>query len=285
VRHAREWYGRGVVSQRQVNLGDPRAAIAQVGYWYHTIDVAPGVATPGWFDLRGIVQRLPWPDVRGKRCLDVGTSDGFLAFELERRGAAEVVATDIFAHEHWDWEQALRDRGPDYLRAVAGPGPGAGFRVAHELLASSVRLEQISAYDLSPEAVGEFDVVICGSLLLHLRDPLRALAAIGSVCREYFLSTNQVDLARSLIRPRRPLVRLDGTSGITQWWLPNAAGHRQMVLASGFAVERDSGLYSVPFGPSHPRGRAPRRLLVSLARRVLTGEVGVPHHALLARKV
>jgi tRNA (mo5U34)-methyltransferase len=263
---------------------DPRVAIAQVGYWYHTIEVAPGVATPGWFDLRGIAGRLPWPDVRGKRCLDVGTSDGFFAFELERRGAAEVVAADISAHEQWDWEPGLRARGPDYLRSVAGPEPGAGFRVARELLGSSVRLEQISAYDLSPDAIGEFDVVVCGSLLLHLRDPLRALAAIHSVCGELLLSTNQVDLARSLMRPRRPLFRLDGTSGITQWWLPNAAGHRQMLLASGFAVERDSGLYSVPFGPSHPRRRRPRRLLVSTARRALSGGVGVPHHALLARR-
>ena len=153
-----------------------------------------------------------------------------------------------------------------------------------QLLSSSVRLEQISAYDLTPDAVGEFDLVVCGSLLLHLRDPLRALAAIHSVCRELLLSTNQVDLVRSLIRPRKPLIRLDGTSGITQWWLPNVAGHRQMLLASGFAVDRESGLYSVPFGRSHPRRRRPRRVLVSLARRAVTGDVGVPHHAVLARR-
>lgn len=67
--------------------------------------------TPGWFDLRPIVDRMPWPDVRGKRCLDVGTWDGFLAFELERRGAAEVVATDIESHEDWDWPPALKQRG------------------------------------------------------------------------------------------------------------------------------------------------------------------------------
>ena len=57
-----------------------RQAIAQNPLWYHTIDVAPGVSTPGVFDLRPVVGRLPWPDVRGRRCLDVGTYDGFLAF-------------------------------------------------------------------------------------------------------------------------------------------------------------------------------------------------------------
>ena len=73
-------------------------AVDAVPLWYHTLELAPGVVTPGWFDLRPIVSLLPWPDVRGKRCLDVGTYDGFLAFELERRGAAEVVATDISDH-------------------------------------------------------------------------------------------------------------------------------------------------------------------------------------------
>jgi len=75
------------------------AAVAANPMWYHSIEVAPGLVTPGLFDLRPIVERLPWPDVRGKRCLDVGTYDGFLAFELERRSAAEVLATDIADHE------------------------------------------------------------------------------------------------------------------------------------------------------------------------------------------
>jgi tRNA (mo5U34)-methyltransferase len=263
---------------------DPIAAVASNPFWYHTIEVAPEVETPGWFDLRPIVDRLPWPDVSGRRCLDVGTQDGFFAFELERRGAAEVVATDIADHEQWDWPPRLRARGVEYLRAATGPRKGLGFEIARELLGSSARLVQLNVYDLSPEAVGEFDVVVCGSLLLHLRDPLRALSAIRSVCRGHYLSTNQVDLRPSLRYRRRPLVRLDGTSDLCQWWIPNAAGHRQMVRAAGFELERDSGLYSEPFGVAHPpRQTTPRRLAGTLARRILTGGDGVPHHALLAR--
>ncbi|HEY3728005.1 MAG TPA: methyltransferase domain-containing protein [Solirubrobacteraceae bacterium] len=262
-----------------------RAAIARVKRWYHSIEVAPGVVTPGLFDLRRIAARLPWPDVRGKRCLDVGTADGFLAFELERRGAAEVVALDLAVHEDWDWESHIGELGPQYLRHVGGAEPGVGFRVARELLASSVRLDQLSVYELTPDAVGEFEVVVCGSLLLHLRDPLRALAAVRSVCRDRFLSINQVDLGRSLWARHVPLVRLDGTSGITQWWVPNAAGHRQMLRAAGFAIEREAGLYSIPYGPAHPAPpRAPRWLLRSLARRALTGNDGVTHHAVLGRR-
>jgi tRNA (mo5U34)-methyltransferase len=263
---------------------EPRAAIATVQRWYHSIEVAPGIVTPGLFDLRPIVDRLPWPDVRGRRCLDVGTSDGFLAFELERRGAAEVLAVDIHSHQRWDFEHHVGELGPAYLQQVAGREPGAGLAVARRLLGSSVKVESLSVYELSPDRVGEFDVVVCGSLLLHLRDPLRALAAIQSVCRGRFLSTNQIDLGRSVLCPNRPLVRLDGTSGITQWWLPNAAGHRQMVRASGFAIERDSGLYAIPFGPAHPPpARTARELLRAASQRAVAGGAGVPHHAVLAR--
>jgi tRNA (mo5U34)-methyltransferase len=264
---------------------DPRTAIAAVPMWYHSIEISPGVVTPGAFDLRPIVDRLPWPEVRGKRCLDVGTSDGFLAFELERRGAAEVVAVDIPAHEQWDWELPFRERGPEYMRYVAGPTLGAGFRVARELLGSSVHPEPGSVYDLDPDSIGQFDVVVCGSLLLHLRDPLRALKAIHGVCRGEFLCTNQIELGLSLLHRRRPLARLDGTSGLTQWWLPNRAANLQMLLASGFEPIRESSLYSIPYGPRHPRvSRRPLPRLISLARTVLTGNDGVPHHAVLTRR-
>lgn len=276
----------GAGGDTEVDPGTARAAIAESPMWYHAIEVAPGVVTPGWFDLRPVVDRLPWPDVAGRRCLDIGTHDGFLAFELERRGAAEVVATDIADHEQWDWPPHLGERGPEYLRHAAGLRKGLGFDIARRLLGSTARLEEISVYDLSPTEVGEFDVVVCGSLLLHLRDPLRALAAIRSVCGGWFLSTNQVDLVPSVCHRHRPLVRLDGVSDICQWWLPNAAGHRRMVEASGFALERESALYSVPFGPSHEAmGRTPRRLAEKLVRGAVTGNDGVPHHALLARRL
>jgi tRNA (mo5U34)-methyltransferase len=235
------------------------------------MELAPGVVTPGWFDLRPILGEMPWPDVRAKRCLDVGTYDGHLAFELERRGAAEVVATDLSDHAEWDWPVRLRSRGPAALAAIAGPAKGRGFEIARELLGSQVRREQISVYELSPERVGEFDVVVCGSLMLHLRDPLRALAAIRSVCRGLFLSAETI-----IAGGGGPAARLDGVSDLCQWWTPNRAGHRRMVEAAGFDVERETGPYEIPLGAAHPP--AARRWL---RRR----RGGVLHAAVLGRPV
>lgn len=260
-----------------------REAVDAVPLWYHTMEVAPGVVTPGWFDLRPIVDLLPWPDVRGKRCLDVGTYDGFLAFELERRGAAEVIATDIGDHTEWDWPPGTGGKAGE-LAALAGPEVGAGFRTAKRLLGSAVERVEISVYELTPERVGTFDVVVCGSLLLHLRDPLRALEAIRGVCRGWLMSAEEIRLSLTLLHRRASLATLDGSGELCQWWIPNAAGHRRMVFAAGFSIEGRTRPYAIPFGPAHPpRGRSFTALRHRLVTRLVTGRGGVPHAALLAR--
>ncbi len=265
-----------------MTVADPRAAVASVGFWYHVLEPAPGVLTPGWFDLRPIVERLPWPDVRGKRCLDVGTYDGFLAFELERRGAAEVVATDISDHAEWDHEVRLGPQSAELLETIAGD-KGAGFDIARALLGSSVEKVEVNAYDLAPEHVGQFDVVVCGSLLLHLRDPVAALEAIRSVCREAFLSAEQIRLDLSVRHPRRPVAELHG-SDLCQWWIPTIAGHRRLLFAAGFALERVARPYCIPLRRGHPAAeRTPASVAASLLNRLLTGGDGVPHTAALAK--
>jgi tRNA (mo5U34)-methyltransferase len=258
-------------------------AVASNPLWYHTLELAPGLVTPGAFDLRPIVDRMPWPEVRGKRCLDVGTYDGFLAFELERRGAAEVLATDIEGHEGWDWPARMRASGLEYLVHVAGPDKGRGFQIARDALGSRVERVVLSVYELTPERLGTFDVVVCGSLMLHLRNPVRALEAIRSVCRGLFLSAEHVDLALSALHPRRPVARL-GPEQLVHWWVPNVVGHRQMLVAAGFELVRATRPYAIPFGAGHPeRSHGFGDLARTALTWGLTGGNGVPHAAALAR--
>jgi tRNA (mo5U34)-methyltransferase len=259
-------------------------AVAANPLWYHTLELAPGAVTPGWFDLRPVVGRMPWPEVAGKRCLDVGTYDGFLAFELERRGAREVLATDISDHESWDWPAPVRAEGGARLAELAGEEKGLGFRLAAEALGSAVERVECNVYDLSPQTVGEFDVVVMGSLLLHLRDPVRALEAVRSVCpRGVFLSADEIHLGLSVTRRRLPAAQLKGTDELCQWWIPNAAGHRQMLLAAGFELQRTVRPYCIPFGPAHPRPSLRWHLREGLLQRVACGGIGLPTSAALAR--
>src|SRR5581483_2882782 len=142
--------------------------------WYHTLDLGPGLQTPGWFDLRGVVDAAGMPaSLAGKRCLDVATFDGFWAFEMEKRGAASVVGIDLIDPHLWDWPVS---RPADAVEGIAArKGLGDGFLLAKEPLDSKVERRAMSVYDLNPSEVGMFDFVYVGSLLLHLRDPVRAL--------------------------------------------------------------------------------------------------------------
>jgi tRNA (mo5U34)-methyltransferase len=265
------------------SLAAAREAIAANPLWYHTIELAPGVVTPGWFDLRPIVDRLPWPDVAGKRCLDIGTYDGFLAFELERRGAKEVIATDISDHADWDWPYLMRHRTQE-LAALAGPEKGLGFKLAKRVLGSNAERVEVNVYDLTPERMGTFDVVVCGALLLHLRDPLRALEAVRGVCGEAFLSVEEVRPELSVLHRGRPLAELNGLGELCQWWVPNRAGHQRMVMASGFEIERTAPPLSTAFGPAHPPlGRSLRARRSRLATWLLARSQGLLTSAVLAR--
>ena len=262
-----------------------QATLDRHPFWYHTIDVAPGVATKGQFDLRPVVDRMPWPNVAGKRCLDVGTFDGFMAFELERRGASEVIAVDIEDHHLWDWPPDFRANVPATIESSGWPPKGAGFRLIAELTGSKAQWRAMSVYDLDPDELGRFDVVVCGSLLLHLRDPLRALERIRSVTAGVLLSSEQIEAPLTLLSRRYPLFTLNGSGGLCQWFNFNGAGHERLLYASGFEIVERSRPYAERFH-MHPKpGRRARQRVRLAAIRTLTREShdGVLHQAVLAR--
>jgi 2-polyprenyl-3-methyl-5-hydroxy-6-metoxy-1,4-benzoquinol methylase len=71
--------------------------------FYHSMDLPEHGTVHGLVDLRGGVDEyLGGVDLHGKRVLEMGTADGFLCFEMERRGA-DVVAYDLSEAQHWDF--------------------------------------------------------------------------------------------------------------------------------------------------------------------------------------
>jgi tRNA (mo5U34)-methyltransferase len=251
--------------------------------WYHTLELAPGVETPGYFDHRSILAKLPIPaSLAGERCLDIGTFDGFWAFEMERRGADEVIAADILDPLAWDWPA-----GADPLAIEAlerRKEAGRGFAIAARALGSKVEKVEASVYELDPSVHGEFDFVFMGSLLLHLRDPIRALERVRSVCRGSFLTIDAVDPLLTLLHPRRPIAFLEGTAR-PWWWKPNLRGYEQMVRAAGFDVVQGPKLLLIPAGAELKRKRVGLRNLRAYEGRqaLLRRHIGDPHAFILAR--
>lgn len=223
------------------------------GTWYHTIDLPDGSATPGVFDMRPLANLVRWPPLLADgRCLDLGTCDGFWAFEMERRGAAEVVAVDVDDPARLDlpWDARQRGSGP-WTDSVALRR--RRFETAREALGSRVRRLDCSVYELDPSIHGRFSVVFCGTLLIHLRDPVRALERMREVCAGELVLLECVDAWLDLAGRWLPCARLAPVPG--QWWRTNTAGLAGALRVAGFEVVSTSRHFMTPFGAGAVIGR------------------------------
>jgi tRNA (mo5U34)-methyltransferase len=203
----------------------------QIG-WYHTLELAPGHVTEGMFDLRGQVENYGLPErLDGLRALDVGTWDGFWAFELERRGA-QVVSLDLDDERDLDWPPRRRPKTfPTTPR-------GDGFRIAREIYGSNVERVNLSVYNATPEEIGTFDIVFCGSVLIHLRDQLLALERIANLCTDRFISAEEYDPMASLSPWPMSRYLADRDKAVV-YWLPGIRTWKRMLWTAGFdRVER-----------------------------------------------
>jgi tRNA (mo5U34)-methyltransferase len=128
--------------------------------WWHSFELPDGTLIEGVCGLPGLKDRIgqfPIPrDLHGKRVLDIGAWDGWFSFEMERRGA-EVLAID-----NWD---------------------NPRFHQAREMLNSRVEYRQMDMYELTPERVGYFDIVLFMGVLYHLKHPLLALERVCALTR------------------------------------------------------------------------------------------------------
>jgi tRNA (mo5U34)-methyltransferase len=208
--------------------------------WYHTLELAPGVVTKGIFDLRKWVDRYGLPArLDGMRVLDIGAWDGFWAFEMERRGAAEVVALDLNDERELDWPPRRRpEQFEDRLR-------GDGFRLAKEALGSQVERVACNIYDADPADLGTFDLVFCGMVLIHVRDQLLALERIARLCRGTFISAEEPDAAMNLLPFGGARYRADRDAAVV-FWLPSARTWQRMLGTAGFDQVRRHARFKMP---------------------------------------
>jgi tRNA (mo5U34)-methyltransferase len=209
--------------------------------WYHTLELGPDLVTEGWFDLRPYVPRYGLPErMEGMRALDVGTWDGFWAFEMERRGA-QVVALDLDDERDLDWPP--RRRPPRF----ADTPRGEGFRLAREILGSSVERVNASIYDAAPADLGTFDVVLCGSVLIHLRDQLLALERIAGLTKPggMFVSAEEYDRRTGLLP--FPAARYRGADAepAIVFWTPNRRAWERLLWSAGFDRVERRGRFSL----------------------------------------
>lgn len=210
-------------------------------YFYHTLDLPGFGLVQGEWDLRGrFDDYVGGVDLRGKTVLDIGTANGFLTFEAEKRGAKSVVSFDIgdakFQHL-LPFKDNLYSTNYEEWRAHTSAGFERwknGYWLAHRLFHSKAKVFYGNIYDL-PTAAGSFDVVIIGSVLEHLSDQVSALASVARLTKSTLvivtaLMETEEPLARFLPLADHP--RLDYT-----WWMYSVGTYRTIFKMLGFEID------------------------------------------------
>jgi tRNA (mo5U34)-methyltransferase len=213
---------RHTLPRRTRPLDGPSAKLlaqAERYFWFHSIDMGNGVVTPGLKSLdvlRAEAESIFGPlDLRDKSVLDIGAWNGNFSFEAKRRQAGRVLATD-----HHCWSPEINGR--------------ATFDLARAALDLEIEALDIDVPDLTPDRIGQFDVVLFLGVFYHLVDPIRALQNLAALTREVAVVETHLDL-HGLERPA--MVFYPGTelnNDPTNWWGPNRQCVEALLRLVGF---------------------------------------------------
>ncbi len=204
--------------------------------WFQKWEVFEGIYTPGTNDIGALFREFDVAaDLIGKRVLDVGTWNGCIAFECERRGASEVIA--------------LGPEDPDLT----------GFHALRKLLGSTRTQHRIgTVYSLSPLELGHFDIIFFCGVLVHLRYPLLGIDNLRRVARgEVFINSvlqipsrgkargkdkatapqDPMQLYLDTVPSWRFLRREELKKDFSNWFVPNRAAVMAAFESAGFEIE------------------------------------------------
>jgi O-methyltransferase len=147
--------------------------------FYHSVSLPTGEVRGEW-DLRPRTREyLGGVDFAGRSVLEIGPASGYLSFHMEAAGA-RVTCVEPTLERLWDtvplagfdvaaWRVA-------FARHIAGVRKA--FWYLHGLNASSVRVVEAEPYAL-PTDLGQFDVGVVTSVLLHCRCPVSLLENVA----------------------------------------------------------------------------------------------------------
>jgi len=197
--------------------------------------------------------------------LDVGTGSGWFATYFEQLGANVTTVDargycdfDVFGRYMYQdlmTEKARPDRILPDGRPIYYSPVSRGFWIMKDLLGLKAEYVNARIYDIRPELFGGkvFDLVFAGAVLMHLRDPIGALMALRSVCRNRIIANAIPFLAPDADRPAQVMLISSGDK--ISWWAPNRQCLEQWFLAAGFdrvEVERTVNLtIDKPFVNAH----------------------------------
>jgi len=205
-------------------LGIPAEAIPQLGTeaWHHTAILSDGTQVTGGKSLETLDREFDaifGPlEVQGRTLLDIGAWNGAFSIEAMRRGAARVLAVDLYT-----WIDP-RFRGLErflYMRKDSGY--------------TQIDYKILDVHDLSEDTVGRFDIVLFLDVLYHLREPLSVIDRLAEVTTENLVLQTYMDRVGEVPFPAmRYFPGAELANDASNWWGPNQACVEALLTTSGF---------------------------------------------------
>jgi 2-polyprenyl-3-methyl-5-hydroxy-6-metoxy-1,4-benzoquinol methylase len=207
-------------------------------FFYHSMDIPniPGLGVrnvPGTWDLRGrFADYTGGVDFAGKSVLDVGVATGWISFEAERHGAAEVVGVDL---PHGDRPQHIPCADdPEGARVAGSLASLARLRrsywLCHSLYGSHAKVAYCNIYDIGQHISGA-DIVVVGQILTHLRDPLHALWQCAQAANDTLI------IVEGSFESETPLMVFHGSREVFYSWFHLSTGcYKKYLDILGFDV-------------------------------------------------
>jgi tRNA (mo5U34)-methyltransferase len=175
-------------------------------YWHHTIRLLPDVVTNGAKTAAMLEAEraaiLGVIDLADRSVVDVGSWNGYFAFEARKAGASRVIATDSYCWRH----PGFRGRET--------------FELARECLGIDVEAKEIDPTEF-PGDMAPVDVVLFLGVFYHMIDPIMVLRKVASLATDLLVIETHVDL---LTLGRPAMVLYPGATlnnDASNWWGPN----------------------------------------------------------------
>lgn len=225
-----------------MHISDPEyleQKVKEFTFWYHKIDLGNGVVTPGldfepiWNMIRKTREHI---DYAGKRVLDIASFDGMWAFEAEKLGAKQVVATDVYYEQFNNFL---------FCREVLGSKVIPYYNTSPYDLYNRLDVFLQENWNEQKPYERMFDIVQHLGLLYHLRDPMLTLSQARSVIKpggylmiETAAVVNETDsfMLFNGIPPAKPRIYEDATT----WWAPTILCLKELLRATLFEPVEES---------------------------------------------
>jgi len=213
--------------------------------FYHTVELPEYGLIEGMWDLRANVDKyLGNVSLKNKRVLEVGTASGYLCFHMESQGA-DVISFELAPEEVADivpYARSNHDERATQMQPWMEQIRNA-YWLSHKAVGSKAKVVYGNAYAV-PETIGQVDVAVFGAILLHLRDPFRALESALRLTQETVIITEPLWEWRNLLRFSLMRGKYSGVATFspqaklaqpaTTWWGFSPAIIQQFISVLGF---------------------------------------------------